>query len=66
MQQSLFKFFNVLILHVYTYFVELEVEREKFRRSMDVEMKKLQQTNLETKIAFDEVLNDLFIKFVFI
>ena len=33
---------------------------------MDVEMKKLQQTNLETKIAFDEVLNDLFIKFVFV
>ena len=40
--------------------IELQVEREKYRKNLENELKKLQQSNLDGMAAFDESLLALF------
>ena len=44
------------------YFLELQEEREKYRKNLENELKKLQQANSDGMASFDESLNTLFNK----
>jgi len=47
-----------------SYFVtldaELQEEREKYRKNLENELKKLQQTNVDGMVSFDESLTQLY------
>ena len=42
--------------------VELQDEREKYRKNLENELKKLQQSNIDAMAAYDESLTILFNK----
>jgi len=39
---------------------ELQEEREKYRKNLENELKKLQQTNVDGMVSFDESLTQLY------
>jgi len=51
-----------IYINIFSYFHQLNEEREKYRKSLEMELKKLQANNVEATNNFDERLNQLFQK----